>query len=527
VEHPVTTLNIEGHSVQVDDSFLKLSRDQQNATVDEIAKSLAPKPSITDAVTDIPNEIGKAASEAVDNLTALKDQAQNRAQQGQIEGFLNTGKAAAKTAIAVPQLIASPLTGVARSVGGHLLSEGERLVGENVVNPIVQYFGGTPQHPDAQQMYETAKGDVDTAMAGARALDIPPVAAPVLKPVAPTIEELKAAANAGYESPAVKNLAVTPTTISRFSQAAQTALNEAGFDENVAPKTFGILAKIEKVPDSQSTVVTGNNINSIRKIFGKAAGSVDPTEKAAASAVIDHLDQFIPQIPKEEVISGDVGAAADALETARGNYAAAKQAEKIDDKTIQAELRAAASHSGQNVANTVRQRMADVVLKPKESRGLTDDELAQAEKIVRGTPVENSIRTAGNLLGGGGGLGAAASAAIGGFATGGPGAIAPVVGYALKALSNRMTLNQAAKLSEMIRSRAPLASSVQKFEESAGSYDTARTAKAAAGAVLAARNLSNNLRGAGFNFSPSDLLRGLQAPPSSPEAQKGDRLRGG
>lgn len=36
----MTTLNIEGHKVQVDDSFLQLSPDQQNATVEEIAKSL-------------------------------------------------------------------------------------------------------------------------------------------------------------------------------------------------------------------------------------------------------------------------------------------------------------------------------------------------------------------------------------------------------------------------------------------------------------------------------------------------------
>jgi hypothetical protein len=35
----VTTLNIDGHQVQVDDSFLKLSPEQQNATVDEIARS--------------------------------------------------------------------------------------------------------------------------------------------------------------------------------------------------------------------------------------------------------------------------------------------------------------------------------------------------------------------------------------------------------------------------------------------------------------------------------------------------------
>jgi hypothetical protein len=49
------TLNIEGHQVQVDDSFLSLSPDQQNATVDEIAKSLgaqsAPQPVKVDPQT--------------------------------------------------------------------------------------------------------------------------------------------------------------------------------------------------------------------------------------------------------------------------------------------------------------------------------------------------------------------------------------------------------------------------------------------------------------------------------------------
>ncbi|WFU37322.1 hypothetical protein QA640_22790 [Bradyrhizobium sp. CB82] len=38
-----TVLNIDGRKVTVDDNFLKLSRDQQNDTVDEIAKSLPPK----------------------------------------------------------------------------------------------------------------------------------------------------------------------------------------------------------------------------------------------------------------------------------------------------------------------------------------------------------------------------------------------------------------------------------------------------------------------------------------------------
>lgn len=518
------TLNIEGQKVTVDEGFLKLSPDQQNATVEEIAKSLpktqAAKPSITDAVTDVPSEIGKAASE---NIDTIKKGVTNRGTKGPIEGLMDTGKAI----MALPGLLASPLTGAARSLIGHPMAQAEHAVGTLIAPEIAA-------KDDPAKMYEAAKGDVDTAMSALAAREVPVAPAVAPKPVAPTIAELKAAAKAGYQSPEVEGLAVKPDTISRFSQGAQAVLNDAGFDENVAPKTFGVLAKLEKVPDSEggaSTIVTGKNINSIRKIFGKAAGSTDPTERAAAQAVIDHLDDFVPKIPKADVLAGDPEAAAKVLEDARGNYSAAKQAEKIDNKTVQAEVRAAASNSGMNVANTVRQRMADVVLKPAERRGLLPEEVQAAQAISEGTPGQNVLRKASNVLGGGGGLGmlhaSSVGAGAGAFIAGPVGAaigaaLPAIAGHTLKAISNTMTLKQAAKLSEMIRSRAPLASSMQKFEEGAGAFGTVQNAKTAAGVMIAARNLSNNLRGAGFNVSPADLLRDLQSPSTSSAQQQND-----
>ncbi len=139
-------------------------------------------------------------------------------------------------------------------------------------------------------------------------------------------------------------------------------------------------------------------------------------------------------------------------------------------------MRAAAANSGQNVANTVRQRMADILLKPKEQRGFAPEELQMMEEIVRGSTAGNALRATGNLLGGGGGLGAAVSAAVGGMATaglGGVGAVAPVIGFAMKQLSNKLTLRQTEKLSELIRSNAPLASSMEKFGEKASSFQNA------------------------------------------------------
>jgi hypothetical protein len=57
------TLNIEGHQVQVDDSFLQLTPDQQNATVEEIAKSLGAGVQSADARA----KAGIARAQAIQN----------------------------------------------------------------------------------------------------------------------------------------------------------------------------------------------------------------------------------------------------------------------------------------------------------------------------------------------------------------------------------------------------------------------------------------------------------------------------
>ena len=105
------------------------------------------------AITDIPSEIGKEASSAWSGITDLS----KRAEQGPIEGMLTTGKAA----LSVPRLLASPITGAARSLIGHPMANLEHQAGE-LINPAVA------EKDNPSQMYEQAKQDVDTAMSAAR-----------------------------------------------------------------------------------------------------------------------------------------------------------------------------------------------------------------------------------------------------------------------------------------------------------------------------------------------------------------------
>src|SRR5690348_15925808 len=82
----------------------------------------APAPSITDAVTDIPREIGRTADT---NLRAVTDNLSNRGENTSPLGFLNTGKAV----LGGLGLLAAPVTGAARSLIGHPMAQAEHAVG--------------------------------------------------------------------------------------------------------------------------------------------------------------------------------------------------------------------------------------------------------------------------------------------------------------------------------------------------------------------------------------------------------------
>lgn len=330
---------------------------------------------------------------------------------------------------------------------------------------------------------------------------------------APSIAELKAAAKQGYNSEAIAGLEIAPQSMRDAAGRIRASLDQSGFDDVVATKAHGILKKLENIPD-EAVTVTGRNLHSLQKTLGKAAGSPDPTERAAASIALRELNGFLEAVPANAVTRGSADDFARVMKEANANYAAAMNSGRIDQKLVQAEIRAAAANSGMNVSNTIRQRMADIVANPKQQRGLTAEDIATARQIAEGTTGQNLLRKAGNVMGGGGGIGAALTGG-GGYAVAGPaGAAIPVIGMLLRSVGNKMTVNQAQKMAEAIRARAPLASASQKFEEKVLQFQQARNAKTASAAALAARNLATNLRGSGFNVSTSDLMRALQGPVS-------------
>lgn len=330
--------------------------------------------------------------------------------------------------------------------------------------------------------------------------------------VVPTIEDLKEASAAGYQHPEVKSLALKPSAVQNWKDRLTVAMNEEGFDDVLAPKTFGVMKGLENSP--YGGFVSGQNLNTLRKKLGRVAGSSDPVERAAASKAMESLDGFVSQIPPDAVLHGNPGKVSSIFADARGNWAAAKRSEQVDAALGRAALQAESAGSGMNLDNATRQRIKDILANPKRLRGFSKEEIAQMRRIVAGRPISNAARRAGNMLGGGGGLGATVAASAGAAKAGGVGALAPVVGYALKRVSAATTAADAAKLQELIRSRSPLAQQLnaplRKWGEASTSFRSKPGPKTLARLMLASRNLSTNLKDAGLTVSPEQLVSSLQ-----------------
>ena len=106
------------------------------------------------AATDIIPEIKNAFNE---NLTAFKQgfgiEGKPHGEKGAIEGTLDVGRGLA----AIPGMVASPVTGAARSVLGHGLAGATHMAGQVIAPELAA-------KDNPQQMYEEAKGGVDQAM---------------------------------------------------------------------------------------------------------------------------------------------------------------------------------------------------------------------------------------------------------------------------------------------------------------------------------------------------------------------------
>jgi hypothetical protein len=171
------------------------------------------------------------------------------------------------------------------------------------------------------------------------------------------------------------------------------------------------------------------------------------------------VDDFLVNLKQPDLLAGDAQKAAAILQDARGNWGAAMRAEDLGVRLTRAERQAAHSGSGSNIDNSIRQKVSAVLDVPSRSAGYSPEEIAQAEKVVRGTPTGNALRKVGKLgVSDGLSLLLHAGAAI---PTGGASIPVAVAGTMARKASEAITSGQAARLDTMLRQRSPAYAAAQ------------------------------------------------------------------
>lgn len=508
----MATLTIGDRKVTIDDGFLNLPPDQQQATVDEIASSFGP-----------PAESKGFLAKATEPITTYLPTQGQMAREGLEQAKTGGGQVATGVRQAVTPTPAGTSEEEARRL--HVAGANELIkgVGNTVmgsvgyvaspINAALRTFAGKPVEDVTGIPKEQTEFALGLALPGiglTKMSKAPPVGGPK---TAPSIGELKSAATRLYKDPEFTEVVIKAPAVTRWSQGLRSELTAAGLDENVAETTWKILGKADNAPHGAFS--TGRNLESMRRTLGEAAGSANGSERKAAARAIESLDNFFSTVKVDDVVRGDPAKAHTILQEARGNWSAARSAELVDSKMVRAYLRSSAANSGQNVPNTIRQRIADILLDEKALRGFSADERALMERITEGTKTRNAIRVAGNAMGGGMGMGAALYG-LASTATHGALAAVPFVGFGLRKLEGALAMRDVRKLSDMVRSDSPLGKQLTgptvDYAKAAQAFEANPTPRNIAALTLASRNLANNLADAGITVSPDKLLRSIQAP---------------
>lgn len=283
----------------------------------------------------------------------------------------------------------------------------------------------------------------------------------------PTTDELKTAASNGYDTARDMGVTYDSGAVKNMADSLEDSLNQEGRIGELNPETYALIKKLQSPPDD--SYVTLDAMQALRKRFGDVAQSPDRAKSAAASIAIGKLDDFLESGGVDSsagtmanAASPEAQQAASILQNARGNSAAAFRATDIGNLEDKANLRADATNSGNNLGNSIRQRLATLL--SGDTRGYSPEELGSMRNIVEGTTATNTLRSVSNKLGGGGGLGQTLLAGMGGAAgyhfgpeAAAAGAMLPMaVGSSARSLGNNLTAKQLSDLQDLIRQRSPL-----------------------------------------------------------------------
>lgn len=233
--------------------------------------------------------------------------------------------------------------------------------------------------------------------------------------VAPTAEELQQLKNAAYK--AADNLGVryTGPAYQRMANDINATVSAANISPTRHPKAFSFVEDMQKrltgsTPGANGlpAKTNGLSLTELDQLRQEARRdllkSPDLSEQEFGRKIIKSIDDFTANATAADVTGASAKDADAAIKAARELNTKMVKTETIEDLIYRAKLRAAASGSGGNINNTLRQEVKNLLLDKSEISRFTPDEVKQMEDAVNQGTGENLLRLIGKLSPNGNGL---------------------------------------------------------------------------------------------------------------------------
>jgi hypothetical protein len=286
-------------------------------------------------------------------------------------------------------------------------------------------------------------------------------------PKAPTLEELQAQSNAGYDAVRDSGATLSPQSADALAGGIEGTFGTRPATRRMNPKAA--VAAEELAGDMRQRPPTISEVDEARQWIGNnVAGSNEAGERRLGMMMKDAIDSHLDQLQPGDITGTNrPGAVVDALTGAREKARRVHKSQlfEAEDTGLVAKglRRAATTGTGGNEVNAIRQNVRRVLENPKLRRGYNDTELQAMRDIADGTPTQNAMRLLGRLAPTAGGLPLITGVgfASSGGALGGPfGAVAgmapSIIGQGAKHLGERSTRKKISELGELIRNGKPL-----------------------------------------------------------------------
>jgi hypothetical protein len=318
----------------------------------------------------------------------------------------------------LPEATAGALAGAGSEVGAEV---GEAVAGEEG-RQVGRLAGGIIAPIGATLAKETGK----TLISGS--------AKKLLGQAAPTIKGLKDAARGVYKEIDDLGVTVNPSSTNRLSAELSAITRKQGFNPTIHPKVNAALKEFEAVAGQNQSL---SDIDTLRRVAGSAAKSIEPDEARLGNLMINKIDDFLDSAGRKELSGTDKNIGAK-YRDARQLWRRAVKSEQIEEAFNKANLQATGFENG------IRTQFRSILNNKRARKGFTKEELDAMRQVVKGTSLQNTAKMIGrfgfsegqasNMLMGS--LGVAGGAAAGGPA----GAVAvPLIGQLSRSLAQKLT----------------------------------------------------------------------------------------